>query len=319
MKLLELHRPALNLHFQHGLTLVELLVALVLGMLIVLAAGATLVYASASFAAQAQAAAIDDGGRFALELIGRSARQSAFVDLDRDQAAPLATDTPARVSGADAATLVRASAGIEDLRDGAINGSDVLALRFAGSGPAPDGDGSMLSCAGFSVAANEDGWSIFYVARSSTGDTELRCKYRADNGWSADAVVGGVDSFQLLYGLDTDTPADGLANRFVTASAVNALDAAIAPQGETAAQIEQHRQRRSFWKRVASLKVALLLHGRAPSTRERELAEYRLFGEGYNDADDRGSLVREAELQPALRYRERRLVSAMFTLRNRPG
>ena len=301
-----------------GMTLVELMVALALGLLIVLAAGTTLVVASSAFAAQAQAAAIDDAGRFALELIGRSARQTAFVDLDRDGAALLAADGPARIAGADAATMVKGSAGMSDLRAGAINGSDVLALRFNGAGAAPDGDGSVLSCAGFSVPADADGWSIFYVAKSSHGVAELRCKYRADTGWSADAVVGGVDAFQVLYGLDTDAPADGVANRFLSASAIEAIDAALTPEGDTPADIAQDRQRRSAWKRIASIKVALLLHGRERSSMDRELGQYALLGEAYARvaAGDAGVTIREADLPPDLRYRERRLFTATILLRN---
>lgn len=302
---------------QHGLSLVELMVAMALGLLIVLAASAMLLYASRSVAAQGQAAAIDDGGRFALELIGRSARQTAFSNFDREDAAELAATAPARIQGADDATLGRAAPAMDALRRGAINGSDVLALRFAGSGPAPDGDGSVLSCAGFAVGAHEDGWSIFHVAAGSTGAAELRCKYRADSGWSAAAVVTGVDTFQVLYGLDTDSPSDGLANRFVSAAAIDALDAAMAPAGETPAEIERERRRRTAWKRVASIKVALLLHGRARSAADRELTEYALFGKQYPDAGaDKGTVIREAGLAQDMRYRERRLFSATITLRN---
>lgn len=305
---------------QAGLTLAELLVALALGLLIVLAASAMLVYASRSFSTLAQGAAIDDAGRFALELVKRCARQTAFADLDREDALELAADAPARIGGADDATLDRDSAAMAGLRRGAVNGSDVLALRFSGSGDGPDGDGSVLSCAGFPVRAGEDGWSIFYVATSGAGEAELRCKYRADSGWSADAVVAGVDTFQVLYGLDTDTPADGLANLFITASTIAALDAAMTPQGDTPAEQEQDRRRRTAWKRVASIKVALLLHGRERAAADRALSEYFLFGQAYaNAVSGQGALVREASLDLDKRYRERRLFTTTITLRNPPG
>ena len=61
----------------------------------------------------------------------------------------------------------------------------------------------------FGVAVPHDepmrrGWSIFYVAANGDGEAELRCKYRGASGWGADAIVRGVDSFQVLYGVDTD-------------------------------------------------------------------------------------------------------------------
>lgn len=309
----------MKLRHQGGLTVTELMVALALGLLVMLAAGSMLVSANRSFSSQADAAAVDDAGRFALELIGRAARQTAFVNLDRDDAGELAASGPARIGGADARSLARDSAGIDGLKADAANGSDVLALRFAGSGPAPDGDGSVLSCAGFPVHAREDGWAIFYVARSAAGVAELRCKYRGNSSWSADAVVAGVDSFQVLYGLDTDTPPDGLANRFETATAINAMEAALVAAGETDAEREFDRRRRTPWKRIASIKVALLLHGRSRSPGEGKPREFDLFGAAYSAAAgkaDKGSAIRESDLDAELSQRERRMFGTTILLRN---
>ena len=304
---------------QSGLTVTELMVALALGLLVTLAAGSMLVSANRTFTSQADAAAVDDAGRFALELIGRAARQASFVNLDRDDAGELAASTPARIGGADARSLAQDSAGIDALLPDAANGSDVLALRFAGSGAAPDGDGSVLSCAGFPVHAREDGWAVFFVAKSAAGVAELRCKYRGNSGWNADAVVAGVDSFQVLYGLDTDTPPDGLANRFETATAIKAMDAALVLDGDTDAARELDHRRRTPWKRIASIKVALLLHGRARSPGEGKPREFALFGAAYSAAAgnaDKGSTIHEAELDAGLRQRERRMFGTAILLRN---
>ncbi len=301
---------------QTGMTLAELMVALVLGLLAVLAAGSMLVAANRSFGSSADGAALEEGGRFAMELIARAARQTGYVNLDRADAGELTASLPARISGLDAHSLARESAGLDDLRPDVANGSDVLALRFAGSGPAPDGDGSVLSCAGFPVHADDDGWSIFFVARSAAGTPELRCKYHGNGRWSADALVSGVDSFQVLYGIDTD--ADGLANGYLSASAVNSLDGAIVPAGATQAARAQDFNRRSHWKRVVSIKVALLLHGAEEQGGPPASTEYRLFGPAYSGADDPGTTVREADMDRALRQRERRLFAATILLRNVP-
>jgi prepilin-type N-terminal cleavage/methylation domain-containing protein len=206
---------------QDGLTMVELMVAITVGLLVLLFAAAMLVSANRGHAAQEEAARLDDSGRFALETIARAVRQTAYVNWDRADAG-IAADpaAPARVAGMDNRSLVKTAEFISDPRPDVANGSDVLALRFAGAGPGKDGDGSMTSCAGFGVSEMEEGWSIFFVGRSALGDTELRCKYRGATSWGADAIVGGVDSFQVLYGLDTDVPADGLANLYVNAGVV---------------------------------------------------------------------------------------------------
>ncbi len=301
---------------QCGATMAELLVSMALGLAVLLAAGALLVSANAAYVAQVNAAAIDDDGRFALEIIQRALRQAAFVDWEGiDVAAGLDTALPARLDGLDDASLAKSSAGMANPLGGAVNGSDVLAVRFAGAGPAPNGDGSVTSCAGFPVHALEEGWSIFYVARNAQGEAELRCKYRGEGGWNADAVVAGVDSFQVLYGIDTDAAPDGVANRYVNAGVLAALDAALVLDGASAAEREQDRLRRTRWKRIVSVKIALLLHGAAEQGRPAG-ATYALFGPAHGDAADRGTQLGEAELSRADgARRQRRLFAATVVLR----
>jgi type IV pilus assembly protein PilW len=296
---------------QAGLTLIEMMVALTIGLAVVLAAGQLLGLANGAYAAQTENAAIDDGGRYALELLGRAVRQAAHVDpLQLNLAAPVDV-APARLAGLDARSLGGTTPGIDLPLAAVANGSDVLAVRFPGAGAAPNGDGSVVDCAGFAVAAGEEGWSIFYVAKNAGGDPELRCKYRGASNWSADAVVGGVDSFQVLYGLDTDTPRDGVANRYVNADAIRALDAPLAGLAP------EERNRQTQWKRVVSVRIGLLLHGSRPTRGDAANREFPLFGPGHAaDAadDDAGTVVSEAALPDALRRRERRLFSMTVAL-----
>lgn len=307
---------------QRGLTLVELMVAITVGLLVLLFAAAMLISANRGHAAQEQAARLDDSGRFALEAIARAVRQTAYVNWDRADAG-IADDptAPARVVGMDNRSLVKTADSISDPRPDVANGSDVLALRFAGAGAGPDGDGSMTSCAGFGVNELEEGWSIFYVARSAVGDTELRCKYRGATSWGADAIVGGVDSFQVLYGLDTDVPADGLANLFVNASVVSALDDGLTIDGANETERELDLRRKTYWKRVASIKVGLILHGEKRVRMNAQPIVFDVFGPAYADAlgsSDPGTRISESDMPGSLRERERRLFSSTIMLRNPP-
>jgi type IV pilus assembly protein PilW len=294
-----------------GLTLPEMMVSLAIGLAVVLAAGRLLGLANGAYAAQTESAAMDDAGRFALELVGRAVRQAAHADLlQLDLSAPVDA-LPARLAGLDARSLGSTTPGIDVPLAAVVNGSDVLAVRFPGAGAAPGGDGSVVDCAGFTIAAGEEGWSIFYVAKNSSGEAELRCKYRGTSNWSADAVVGGVDSFQVLYGLDTDTPRDGVANRYVNADAIRTLDAPLAGLPP------QERNRQSHWKRVVSVRIGLLLHGARPTRHDRADGEFQLFGSAHaaSAADgDTGTVLREASLPDALRRRERRLFSMTVAL-----
>lgn len=293
-----------------GMTLAELLVALTVGLGVVLGASQLLAHANAAYAAQMEAAALDDGGRYALELIGHALRQAAAVDPEVLLAAAEPDTLAARLAGLDASSVARTSPGLDDPLPDAANGSDVLALRFPGAGAGPDGDGSMVSCAGFAVPQGEEGWSIFHVAKNSEGEPELRCKYRGAANWSADAVVTGVDGFQLLYGIDTDEPRDGTPNRYVNAATLRGLDAALG------AGSENELNRRTWWKRVVSVRVALLLHGARITRSEPGAIDYYLFGasHGAGDAGDPGTALREAAMTDELRRRERRLFTMTVAL-----
>lgn len=296
---------------QAGMTLVELMIALAIGALVVLGAGSLLGIANASYAAQLDAAAVDDGGRYALDLVARAVRQAGLRDWDTfDPAAGIDPLQAPRITGLDARSIAKTTSGIDAPLPDVANGSDVLALRYQGAGAAPDGDGSVVNCAGFPVHASEDGWSILYVAKNAEGEAELRCKYRGTTTWGADAVVAGVDTFQVLYAVDTDMPADGVANAYLNAAAVHALDAAYLPGPDL--------QKHTHWKRVLAVRVALVLHGARPSYLARESRTYDLFGAPYSDAhggDDAGTHLEESSLASTMRLRERRLLATTVRLR----
>lgn len=280
---------------QRGLTVIELMVAMALGLMVLLATGSLLIGSTRAHAALVEASEMDDSGRYAMDALARAVRMAAHVDWELNP--ELDPEAPARIAGFDAASLSRTDPGIDTLLPDAANGSDVLALRFPGSGDAPDGDGATLDCAGFPVNRDKEGWSIFYVARNAQGALELRCKYRGHSNWSSDAVAGGVDSFQVLYGLDTDD--DGTPNRYVNAGALQALDAGLLLSGATPEERAAELRRRTHWKRVATVRVALLLHGPNAEAGLGRNIVHDLFGPDYGAAfasTDRGTRLAEMEL-----------------------
>jgi type IV pilus assembly protein PilW len=301
---------------QRGATLAELMVACAVGMLAMLLAGGLLVSANAAYLVQVDAAGLDDNGRYALEVVTRAARQAAFVNWERDQAGADQATAPPYIRGIDARSLSRAAEGIDSPLADAVNGSDVLAVRFSGAA-----DGSVVSCAGFAVGEDDDGWSIFYVGRNAGGEAELRCKYRGKTRWGADAIIGGVDTFQVLYGVDTDSPPDGVANEFASASVVDERDAALVLAAADPAARERELRRRTHWKRVTAVRVTLVLHG-ARARPGGEPIVFDLFGRAYSDGfgvADRGVQLAEDRLPDELRDRERRLFAAAVLLRNAPA
>lgn len=311
---------------QRGLSLIELMIALVVGSIVVLLSTMLLAIGNNGFANQAESVSLDDGGRFAIEAITRSVRQAAFVNWDVDgSATEVWSNASASVAGLDAHSLSKTTEGIDDPRADVANGSDVLALRFAGAGPAPAGDGSIVNCGGFGVPASaresERGWSIFYVGRGDDGETELRCKYRGKHSWSADAIVRGVDSFQVLYGIDTDITPDGVANAYLTATALNLLDETLALSGATRQEREADFNRKTHWKRVTCIRIGMLLHGQRNTRSEEPPANYDLFGLAYSALHgmrDQGTRISESLMPPELKGRNRQVFSVTIVLRNPP-
>lgn len=309
-----------------GWTVIEFAIALALGLIVVLLASGLLLSAGSGYRNHSENIGLNDGGRHALDIMARAIRQGAYINWD-SKVAPVELDdaAPAPVAGLDARSIGRSSADISEVLPAVAHGSDVLALRFSGSGEGGNGDGSSLNCAGFGVAVPHDedgrGWSIFYVAANGDGEAELRCKYRSASGWGADAIVRGVDSFQVLYGVDTDTPADNIPNAYVNASGVDAMDAALVLSGATPDERLRDLRRKTFWKRVCSVKVALLLHGDSNTRADTVATRFDLFGPAYSEAhgDDEGVRVTEASLPSAQRARARRVVGMTVALRNRGG
>ena len=280
---------------QRGLTVIELMVAMALGLVVLLATGSLLISSTRAHAALVETTEMDDSGRYAMDALARAVRMAAHVDWELSPEPD--PEAPARIVGFDAASLSRTDPGVDVLLPDAANGSDVLALRFPGSGNAPDGDGATLDCAGFPVNREEEGWSIFYVARNAQGEVELRCKYRGHSNWSSDAVAGGVDSFQVLYGLDTDD--DGTPNRYLNARELQALDAGLLLTGATPDERSAELRRRTHWKRVATVRIALLLHGPRTDSGLGGAIVHDLFGPDYGAAfaqADRGTRLSEMAL-----------------------
>jgi type IV pilus assembly protein PilW len=309
---------------QSGLTLVELMISITLGLLVVMAATALLLSSKAGYTSQDEATRLQDTGRYAIDMLSRALRQTAYENLDSEQSPIIATaDVGASIAGLDAMTLKKQTPALDASTTGVVNGSDVLAVRFFGSG-----EGAILNCAGLTVPAptssatveDDRGWSIFYVAKDSAGEPELRCKYRGKTSWTSDAIARGVESFQVLYGLDADN--DGLPDRFVTAAAINQLDDALVLTGANAAAKAIDKNRKTHWKKVMIVKVALLVRGSQRARADALTAQYDLFGKDYSDAHaaiDAGTRIEEKVLPAVSRNRVRKIFALTIQLRNYVG
>lgn len=246
----------------------------------VLAAISMLQSANAAFVSQQQSALLQENGRYAINIITRALLQLSYVDHSL-------TPEPDMLLA------------IEGQDNAGVNGSDVLTLHFAGSGLIADGnaDGNIVNCAGFAVASTlpDQGWSIFYVARNGQSEPELRCEYHGSNGWSSQALVAGVESFQVLYGVDTD--ADGIVNQYLNATSMAA---------------------QSLWSQVVALRIALLLRAErdAGGVNLDQSDYFALFGTAYEVQADVGTRIARASLPAMTRQWPHSIVQSTIYLRN---
>jgi type IV pilus assembly protein PilW len=291
-----------RLRFNLGFTLVEMLVALALSSVIALASIAALTVARSGFTAVDASSQLRDNGRFAADMIRRVVVQAGYKDAQYaaqtsgfgNTTATVAEPNISGVNNAIAKTsslpdletafVARPGANATDSKCSTYpdltcdNGSDVLIVRYQTS-PSVAGsttsDGTMINCAGIAemtvpIDANDRMISVFHVAKSSTGsEPSLMCSYRSAGGvWTTQPVIEGVESFQVLYGVDGVTSAanttfpttlrDTVPDRYLNASEmVSGSDSTVANRVTPATY--------GNWGAVRSLRIGLVIRGAANS------------------------------------------------------
>ncbi len=305
---------ACHARFQRGISLVELMIASALGLLVILAAIGLLVVSRHTYVTLDEKIAVQEVGHYALAILARSVRQASWTrgkEDGKETAMPgPATGLRTGILGLDNRSLRMSSENIESPIAAVSQGSDVLAIRFDGAE-----DASMLNCAGFAVdgvETAERGWSIFFIGGERNSEPELRCKYRGKNSWRTEGIARGVESFQVLYGINTD--GSGLPNQFVNASRIEQLNADL--NGE---EDEEESEGNDYWSKVVAVRIALLVRSSRKLDEAGPSPPYHLFGASYSTlhgASDRGTLVREEDIPADSRLRLRRVFVTTIPLRN---
>ena len=279
---------------QHGLTLVELMVAMVLGLMIVIAAVAALTVARRGFDTVDVSSQLRDNARFATDILQRLGVQAGYQDTPwattvRRLESGVSTNPLPGVSG-----LNNASRGSTDDPDvGAARavgsqgyGSDILVLRyqaaetFPGSGIA---DRTMLNCLGGStgaaIPANRDDRmvSILHVA-DSQGELSLMCTSTVTGtlpgAGDTQPLVRGVENFQVLYGVDGSSdatnPEPDRADRYLRADQIIVAGNALATN--------------NAWRRVRSIRIGMVVRGPTGSSQDRDTQTFFPFGPAKSGA-----------------------------------
>lgn len=200
---------------QKGLSIVELMVALAVGM--VLIAGILQVFLSSknTYAVNQAMSRVQENGRFALEFVARSARQAGYTDpnqkVEKRPYAIMPSGVRCTLTGAARASC---SANGVDLQ------SDTISFAFQ---PAVNSDGNRVDCAGDVVAEGKVVVSSFSVLAENGGQSSLACQRLVDGEtspkpFSTAVLVEGIDNIQVQYGINNTV--DNSVNQYVSAGDV---------------------------------------------------------------------------------------------------
>lgn len=327
---------------QTGVTLVELLVAMTVGLLVTIVALSTLILSRSGYSAVDSTSQLVDRERFVVDSLSRVISQAGFQDYNNKISTLMTRDISKKLGGDPEPDLfgwnnafytqladlqISSTTNIVDgnrpAKCGTItdtscqNGSDILAVRFQGSGTLDAPDGTMLNCMGnaepgiITADLDERAANIMYITRdSNTGEPSLYCSYyklKTGSWVSGQPLIEGVESMQLLFGTDNVVP--GTAPTFVAADSDTITDRWLRADqlkvaGDPAATKEN-------WRRVRAVRVGLLLRGPVASAQERVSTIFAPLGAVYSSSADTGS-----SLTTAADGRLRRVVNFTVHLRN---
>lgn len=176
---------------QAGLTLVELMISITLGLLVLLAIGSIYVGSRQTYRTQEDNARIQESGRYALEVIGRSVRQAgADAEMTANPIAATVECVTPTCTAIDNTGGIRTQfyAGREELNGGAWITRD---------------------CTGGAVAAGAVVSNVFAL-----NGTDLRC---TGGVGGTQTLVSDVEDLQAVYGIDTN--GDQAADQYVATPA----------------------------------------------------------------------------------------------------
>ena len=282
-------RPSPSIQ-QRGLTLVELLVAMALSLLVVMAAVAALTYSRQGFRSVDASSQLRDNARFAESIMRRIILQGGF--LNTKYAVNLGSDFKTTVEEPNIKAFDNAKY-TENLATGVttaspsngINGSDLLIVRYqsgdtnSGAPASAPANQTMINCSGGTVPDAFDGTermaSVFHINTSATtGEPTLMCSFNSFSSgawtWSTQPLIDGVETLQILYGVDGVT-AGAAPTASKTIIPVQYLRAnQLIVSGNEPATIAN-------WKRVRTIRVGMVLRGPPGSAPEQNVpAQYPL-------------------------------------------
>lgn len=325
---------------QAGVTLIELMVAMVISLVIVLAAAAALLISRQGFTSVDAASQLRDSARFAQDILQRLGVQAGHRDIQF-----VAATTPPPTMGvatvepnvfgfnnrARSSSHAWSEANSSQRTAGSLGyGSDILVLRFQPtrfSAGASATDEGMIDCSGVAPKAPPTSYSdrvasVLHVSKGIDDEPALMCTRWSDDGnVDTEPLIKGVENFQVLYGIDgigpanavlpAATTADSVVDRYLRADQLTVSNATITTAN---------------WQRVHSIRIGMVLRGPPGSAVDNTVQTHyplgtaKASGSGMvgsmfaDNANDPGT-----EFKPSADGRLRQVVTFTIHLRNPQG
>jgi type IV pilus assembly protein PilW len=196
-----------SVHHQRGVTLVELMIAVLIGLFIIAGVGQIYISSRAASNLQERMSNLQENGRFGIFFLQRSLRKAGFP---KSSGLSAFTTTPSNITcpmaAAVACTPDTSTATTTATCNGAGAASDQFAVCYQGT----------TDCLGQNVAAGVVTDFFFISTDAATGVSRLMCRGSGNN--TSQPLVDGIENMQVQYGQDTD--GDSYANNFVPANLV---------------------------------------------------------------------------------------------------
>jgi len=173
--------------FQKGLSIIELMVSITIGIFIVMAMISLFVNAKQSYRLNENMARLQENGRFAMSFISRDLRMTDYRACVLQE-------------------VNRLDDAISGQNETGVNGSDTVTIRWQ------------------SNACNDTLTTVTTSYSIQTGFTGNPALFRSVDGVSEE-LVEGIENLQMLFGEDTDN--DNIPNYYVSAENISDMAQAI--------------------------------------------------------------------------------------------
>lgn len=209
---------------QHsGFTLVELMIALTLGLIVVGAGIFIFLSSQRSFSAQEGLSEIQESARNGIRMMTVTLRTAGYRNDPVNQIDPSSLFISPRLaiqggeSGPPPSYLGVTSTNMK-------SNTDSVTVAAIGNG-----DSGVRTCLGDAIPEGTVGVSAFYLTpANSSGISSLQCATEQGGATRKEPLITGVTDMQILYGLDSD--GNLVSDKYVTATDVSDWNTVVAIQ-----------------------------------------------------------------------------------------